>query len=96
MISIEDVLKLKEAGFTAEEIVTLHKTMEPYEEPGEPAAPAEPAPDHTTEILEAIQALTKSVQAANIRAGGGEPPATETVEDILKFAMNGGNNHGSK
>lgn len=91
MISIEDVLKLKEAGFTAEEIVTLHKTMEPYDEPAAPAAPVEPAPDHTTEILEAIQALTKSVQAANIRQGGGEPPKNESVEDILKYAMNGGN-----
>lgn len=97
MISIEDVLKLKEAGFTAEEIVTLHKSMEPYEEPGlEPAPPAEPVPDRTDEILEALQALTKSVQAANIRTGGGEPPKNESIEDILNYAMNGGKTNGSK
>ena len=96
MISIEDVLKLKEAGFTAEEIVTLYKSMEPYEEPAEPAAPAEPAPDRTDEILQALQALTKSVQAANIRTGGGEPPKNESIEDILNYAMNGGNKDGSK
>ena len=90
MISIEDVLKLKEAGFTAEEIVTLHKSMEPYEEP------AEPAPDRTDEILQALQALTRSVQAANIRTGGGEPPKNESIEDILNYAMNGGNKDGSK
>lgn len=91
MINVDEILKLKEAGFTAEEIVTLHKAMEPYEEPGlEPAQPAEPVPDRTGEILDAIQALSKTMQAANIRQGGGTPPETQSVSDILNFAINGG------
>lgn len=92
-MKIDEVLKLKEAGFTSEEICNLAQVMEPFEEPvpapAEPAEPADPKPDP---VLEAVQELTKTVRAMNvINSGrGSSAPQEESVSDILNYAMNGG------
>lgn len=100
MISVDDILKLVNAGFTKAEIMQLGAApaSDPAPAPeGEPApAPAsDPAPapeDMTQKLLNGItgqlQALTSAVQANNIRGANAPANAPETTEDIIKGMFN--------
>ena len=102
MISVDDILKLVNAGFTKAEIMQLGAApaSDPAPAPeGDPApAPAgDPAPapapeDMTQKMLNGItgqlQALTSAVQANNIRGANAPATAPETTEDIIKSMFN--------
>ena len=103
-MTIEQIIKLSDIGFTADEIKQLSNGgTEPAGDP----KPAEPAGDHkpvepageTKDFSEAVNALMKeisglkkTIQATNIlnsNAGQEEP---ESVDTILKSFMKGANN----
>ena len=103
-MTIEQIIKLSDIGFTAEEIKQLSNGgTEPAgdPEPAEPAGdpkPVEPAGE-TKDFSEAVNALMKeisglkkTIQATNIlnsNAGKEEP---ESVDTILQSFMKGANN----
>lgn len=101
-MTIEDVLKLVDAGFTREEIAAMSAPAgayvpdpEPQLEPARPkdenAAPAAaPANDIQKDILAALRDLKTAVQASNTRRDLGAGQKTETVEDILSSIINNG------
>ena len=98
MISVDDILKLVNAGFTKAEIMQLGAApaSDPAPTPENDPAPApekEPAPapapeDLTQKLLNGItgqlQALTSAVQANNIRGANAPANGPETTEDIIK------------
>ena len=96
-MKIEDVLKLKEAGFSIDEIMTLAPNIQesaaPAATPPE-AAPAvnqtQPAPGTDPAILEAINRLTNIVQAGN-RGAAGSAAAAPAVDasSIFETIING-------
>ena len=102
-MTIEQIIKLSEVGFTADEIKQLSNGgTEPAGDPkpAEPAGdpkPAEPAGE-TKDFSEAVNALMKeisglkkTIQATNIlnsNAGKEEP---ESVDTILQSFMKGAN-----
>lgn len=77
-MTIDNVLKLAELGFTKQEILQfIGETPEAIAPPADPvpadpapAAPIEPAPDKQADInaalMDAIQDLKKTIQASNI------------------------------
>ena len=93
MLTLENVLKLAELGFTKDEIMQFSSSDSPVEVvEGEPAeftppaapapaadpAPAAPAPD-TSELVNAIQDLKKTIQASNIAST--PRPVQESLQD---------------
>ena len=96
MISVDDILKLVNAGFTKAEIMQLGAApaSDPAPAPEDDPAPApasDPAPapeDMTQKLLNGItgqlQALTSAVQANNIRGANAPANGPETTEDIIK------------
>lgn len=100
MISVDDILKLVNAGFTKAEIMQLSAAPagDPAPAPEDDPAPApasDPAPapeDMTQKLLNGItgqlQALTSAVQANNIRGANAPANAPETTEDIIKSMFN--------
>lgn len=96
MLTIENVLKLAELGFTKDEIMQFSNSEQQVEitegepavftppaETAEPApaaapAPAVPAPD-TSELVNAIQDLKKTIQASNIAST--PQPVQESLQD---------------
>lgn len=104
MISVDDILKLVNAGFTKAEIMQLGAApaSDPAPAPEDDPAPApasDPAPtpapapeDLTQKLLNGItgqlQALTSAVQANNIRGANAPANAPETTEDIIKGMFN--------
>ena len=100
MISVDDILKLVNAGFTKAEIMQLSAApaSDPAPAPEDDPAPApasDPAPapeDMTQKLLNGItgqlQALTSAVQANNIRGASSPANAPETTEDIIKGMFN--------
>ena len=84
MISVDDILKLVNAGFTKAEIMQLSAA---------PASDPAPAPEDMTQkllngITGQLQALTSAVQANNIRGASSPANAPETTEDIIKGMFN--------
>ena len=77
-MTIDNVLKLAELGFTKQEIMQfMGETPEAIAPPADlvpadpaPAAPVEPAPDKQADVnavlMDAIQDLKKTIQASNI------------------------------
>ena len=77
-MTIDNVLKLAELGFTKQEIMQfMGETPEAIAPPADPvpadpapAAPVEPAPDKQSDVnaalMDAIQDLKKTIQASNI------------------------------
>ena len=77
-MTIDNVLKLAELGFTKQEIMQfMGETPEAIAPPADPvpadpapAAPVEPAPDKQADfnaaLMDAIQDLKKTIQASNI------------------------------
>ena len=95
MLTLENVLKLAELGFTKDEIMQFSNSepaeftppAEPtpaeFTPPAEPTpaadpAPAAPAPD-TSELVNAIQDLKKTIQASNIAST--PQPVQESLQD---------------
>lgn len=93
MLTLENVLKLAELGFTKDEIMQFSNSEQQVEvvegepaeftPPAEPApaadpAPAAPAPD-TSELVNAIQDLKKTIQASNIAST--PQPVQESLQD---------------
>lgn len=98
-MKIDDILKLKEAGFSIDEIMTLAPNIHDapatvaaqIPEPMEPAAPAAPAaPATDPAVLEAINKLTDIVRAGN-RGSSGSAAAAPTVDasSIFETIING-------
>ena len=88
MISVDDILKLVNAGFTKAEIMQLGAAPA-----GDPAPAPAPAPEDITQkllngITGQLQALTSAVQANNIRGANAPANAPETTEDIIKGMFN--------
>ena len=103
-MTIEQIIKLSEAGFTADEIKQLSNGgTEPAGDP----KPAEPAGDtksvepagETKDFSEAVNALMaeisglkKTIQATNILNSNAGQEVPESVDTILKSFMKGANN----
>lgn len=92
-MTIEEIIKLIDAGYTKEEIMKLN---EPVKEKPAEEKPAEekhevPAdkPDTQAAILAELQQMRKSINAINIMNSGSTEQA-ETTDDILMKAMKGG------
>ena len=93
MLTLENVLKLAELGFTKDEIMQFNNSEQQVEitegEPAvftppadpDPAPAAEPAPaaPDTTELVSAIQELKKTIQASNIAST--PQPVQESLQD---------------
>ena len=102
MYSKQEIAYLLKSGFSLGEIMATDgiapaQTPEPAPAPEPEPAPApapEPAPapapePQTASVLAAIENLTKTIQAGNIRAGGFPAPAGEsTAETILANIIN--------
>lgn len=92
MLTLENVLKLAELGFTKDEIMQFSNSEQQVEitegEPAvftppadpDPALAAEPAPaPDNTELISAIQELKKTIQASNISST--PQPVQESLQD---------------
>lgn len=92
-MKIEDILKLKEAGFSIDEIMTLAPNIQDAPAPAAKlpeAAPAPAAPATDPAVLEAINKLTNIVQAGN-RGAAGSPAGASQVDasSIFETIING-------
>lgn len=90
MLTIEDTLKLIDAGYTAEQIRAM-QPQEPQEpqpqepQPQEPQEPQEPQPltaADLTPVVEAIEALRKDFKSANLAAAQ-QPQNRQGVDEVL-------------
>ena len=103
-MTIEQIIKLSDIGFTAEEIKQLSNgSTEPAGDPkaAEPAGdpkPVEPAGE-TKDFSEAVNALMKeisglkkTIQATNILNSNAGQEKPESVDTILKSFMKGTDN----
>lgn len=96
MLTLENVLKLAELGFTKDEIMQFSNSEQQVEitegepavftppaETAEPATAAAPAPAapalDTSELVNAIQDLKKTIQASNIAST--PQPVQESLQD---------------
>lgn len=93
-MKISDRLNLLKAGYSRQEIDamieaddTAPEVNAPDQLAGEPAA----NPQDNTAVLNAIDELTKAIQASNILNSSrtSAPQVTESVEDILSTIVNG-------
>ena len=96
MLSIENIIKLHDMGFSYEQIENINglqgfepepKEPEPKQpEPKEPE-PKEPEPKETgyAELSAKLDAMTKAFQAAMVR--GSEQPKEMGVDDILSVIL---------
>ena len=99
-----NIIKLLDAGFTAEEIRTMIGAVKPAEqaqpvdakpeekpEEAKPveAKPAEAKPDRTDEILGAISKLTKAIQFSNLKNSANEKSEPPTADEIIQNALGG-------
>ena len=93
MFSIDDILKLSGAGFTAEQITALAginanaPASTPAPEP-EPAPAPEPAPEpapapNIADLMKKISDLSKQVQNAMILQSAQPPVPNNSAEDAL-------------
>lgn len=100
-----NIIKLLDAGFTADEIRTMLGAGKPAEaKPAEQAQPeeaqpeeskpveekpAEAKPDRTDEILGAISKLTKAIQFSNLKNSANDKSDPPTAEEIIQNALGG-------
>ena len=103
-MTIEQIIKLSEVGFTADEIKQLSnggtdpagdpKTAEPAGDP-KPAEPAGETKDFSeagNALMAEISGLKKTIQATNILNSNAGQEKPESVDTILKSFMKGANN----
>ena len=92
--SIDDIMKLVNAGFNAAQIAEFAKLEEKKEEPKETVQePKEklqevkdPEPekeDPKTAEIESLKAQIAALQAANVNANVGDSARLETAEDVI-------------
>lgn len=85
-MTITERLELIRAGYTKEEIAAFDAPEEqkPEEQKPEEQKPDEQKPDAgNNEVLAAIAALTKAIQAQNMQKIGLDSPGTLTPEEAL-------------
>lgn len=98
-----NILKLIDAGFTADEIRTMMGGQKPEQKPEQQPEqqeqkpeqqeqeqkPDQPQqrPDRTDEVLQAINKLTKAVQLSNVRGSEMDDSGKPTVEESLQRIM---------
>ena len=91
--SIDDIMKLVNAGFNAGQIAEFAKLEEKKEEPKktvqepketvqEPKENVQEPKDQSAEI-ESLKAQIAALQAANVSANAGEGARLETAEDVI-------------
>lgn len=93
MANANELLKLIDAGFTADEIRAMgllaERSGDPAPEPD--PAPADPAPDEPMEhapalqdkVLEKLEALTGMISKALVVSTGRPTPSQDSADDIL-------------
>ena len=79
-MTLEEVMKLIDAGYTKEDIQGMMQPAQP--EPKPAVQPAKPAEDDNP-VLKELQELRKAVKAMTIVTGAAEPPAKTSVDDVL-------------
>ena len=103
-MTIEQIIKLSDIGFTADEIKQLSNggtdhagDPQPEELAGDPK-PAEPAgetaafSEAVNALMKEISGLKKTIQATNILNSNAGQEDPESVDTILKSFMKGANN----
>ena len=100
-MTIEQIIKLSDIGFTAEEIKQLFnggtepagdpKTTEPAGDPkpAEPAGETAAFSEAVNALMKEISGLKKTIQATNILNSNAEQEKPESVDTILKSFMKG-------
>ena len=78
-MTIDEILRLKEAGFTADEIVA----MGPVATAAQPEVPEVPQAPDMKPILDKLTALEQKMQSANIMGVPAPGPATIDAGDVL-------------
>ena len=78
-MTLEEVMKLIDAGYTKEDIQGMMQPAQP--EPTPAVQPAKPAEDNP--VLNELRELKKAVKAMTIVTGAAEPPAKTSVDDVL-------------
>lgn len=79
-MTLEEVMKLIDAGYTKEDIQGMMQPAQP--EPKPAVQQAKPAEDDNP-VLKELQELRKAVKAMTIVTGAAEPPAKTSVDDVL-------------
>ena len=79
-MTLEEVMKLIDAGYTKDDIQGMMQPAQP--EPKPAPQPAKPAEDDNP-VLKELQELRKAVKAMTIVTGAAEPPAKTSVDDVL-------------
>lgn len=99
-MTIEQIIKLSDIGFTADEIKQLSgggivtKPAEPTGEtkPAEPTGETKAFSDTVNALMAEISGLKKTIQATNILNSSAGQEKTETADEILKSFMKGSKN----
>ena len=103
-MTIEQIIKLSDIGFTAEEIKQLSngnadpagdpKPAEPAGDPkpAEPAAETAAFSEAVNALMKEISGLKKTIQATNILNSNAGQEKPESVDTILKSFMKGTDN----
>lgn len=100
-MTIEQIIKLSDIGFTADEIKqlsggeTVTKTAEPTGEPiaepktAEPHIETKAFSDTVNALMAEISGLKKTIQATNILNSSAGQEKTESADEILRSFMKG-------
>ena len=78
-MTLEEVMKLIDAGYTKEDIQGM---VQPAKQEQPAQQPAQPAQDDNP-VLKELQELRKAVKAMTIVTGAAEQPAKTSVDDVL-------------
>lgn len=78
-MTLEEVMKLIDAGYTKEDIQGM---VQPAKQEQPAPQPAQPAQDDNP-VLRELQELRKAVKAMTIVTGAAEQPAKTSVDDVL-------------
>ena len=92
-MTLEQTIKLLDAGYTREEILAMNqpeeKPAEPEPEPAQPEKHKEPEiPAWASQITSDIADLKKALYAVNVMASA--QPEQKSADDVLMAAMKGG------
>ena len=96
-MTIEQIIKLSDIGFTADEIKqlsggeTVTKPAEPTGEtkPAEPTIETKAFSDTVNALMAEISGLKKTIQATNILNSSAGQEKTESADEILRTFMKG-------
>lgn len=74
----EEIFRLLDAGFTADDIRAMMAQPQP-----EPTPAPQPQPNTDSAILAAIQSLTETIKANNILHSNQPPQPQQTASDVI-------------